>query len=353
MDRRTFIHATAASAACASLVSADTQEKPVRVAMIGVAHSHAIGKLQAMLDLSDYFEVVGIAENNPEARKKLEANAGLRAIPLLQEEELFATKDLQAVVVETRVRDLVPTGQRVIDAGYALHLEKPAGESLSEFEKLLNVARTKSLHVQLGYMLRYNPGIAFAKEVVDTGALGDVFEVDCSFGKLVGSDERRELAEFHGGAMYELGCHLIDAITTIFGMPERVTAYDRRSGNEPANLADNQIAVLEYPRKIVTVRAAVIDPHGNDRRHLSIHGSNGSLELRPIERNQPRLTLVKAAGSYPAGLTQPKWNAPQGRYHEQMRHFAMVLRGQQSTQWSYEHDLQTHRVILKAAGYKV
>jgi predicted dehydrogenase len=113
------------------------------------------------------------------------------------------------------------------------------------------------------------------------------------------------------------------------------------------------MAVLEYPKMIVTVRASVVDPHGNERRHLSINGSNGSLELQPIEANRPQLRLLDAMGGFPAGLSQPRWNAPRGRYHEQMRHFAMTVRGEEKAAWSYEHDLGTHRVILQASGYQV
>ncbi|MGC4006134.1 MAG: Gfo/Idh/MocA family oxidoreductase [Pirellulales bacterium] len=170
-------------------------------------------------------------------------------MPRLTEQELFTVSGLKAVVVETAVRDLMPTGRRVVDAGFALHMEKPAGESLPEFEKLLNAAQAKSLHVQLGYMLRHNPGVRFANKLIKAGVLGEIFEVEGSFGKIVGPGERKELAEFRGGGMYELGCHVIDAVTTILGMPERVTAFGRPSGAAPAELADNQVAVLEYPAR--------------------------------------------------------------------------------------------------------
>ncbi len=84
------------------------------------------------------------------------------------------------------MRDLVPTGQRVVDAGFHLHLEKPAGESLPEFEKLLNTARNKKLIVQLGYMFRHNPSFQLARKLVEEKVLGDIFEVEASFGKNVG-----------------------------------------------------------------------------------------------------------------------------------------------------------------------
>ncbi len=150
-------------------------------------------------------------------RAGLDKAAIYRDVPLITEAELFKVPGLQAVVVETAVRDLVPTGQRVVDAGFHLHLEKPAGESLPEFEKLLNTARNKKLIVQLGYMFRHNPSFQLARKLVEEKVLGDIFEVEASFGKNVGEKDRRELNEFRGGGMFELGCHAIDAVTLLMG----------------------------------------------------------------------------------------------------------------------------------------
>jgi hypothetical protein len=72
----------------------------------------------------------------------------------MTEEELLATPGLQAVAVETEVKDLVPTGLRCVAAGKHIHLDKPAGESLADFKRLLDDAARQRLTVQLGYMLR-------------------------------------------------------------------------------------------------------------------------------------------------------------------------------------------------------
>jgi predicted dehydrogenase len=375
-DRRTFVQSTAASGLLAALpqlaVSAlppepgQVKPKPIRVGQIGTAHSHASGKFTALRELPEHFEIVGLVEPDETRRAGLDKAAVYRDVPRMTEAELFKVPNLQAVVVETSVRDLVATGQRVVDAGFHLHLEKPAGESLPAFEKLLKTAEQKKLALQLGYMFRNNPGFGLARCLLLNKALGEIFEIEASFGKMVGEKERRELNEFRGGGMFELGCHVIDAVTILMGQPQRVTAFNRSSGAPPADLQDNQMAILEYPKAIAVIKAAVIDPQGGPRRELVIHGSNGTLELQPIEANKPKLTLVKGMFEWPAGVSNPPverydWPAdvsnPQvkksrGRYVAQIQHWAEMIRGE--NRWpSYEHDLNTHRVVLQASGYDV
>ncbi len=132
-----------------------------------------------------------------------------------------------------------------------------------------------------------------------------------------------------------------------------MTAFNRSSGAAPADLQDNQLAVLEYPKTLAVIKAAVIDPQGGPRRELAIHGSNGMLELQPIEANAPKLTLVKAAGGHPAGVSMPKVERSRGRYVAQIEHWADMIRGTTPAWPSYEHDLATHRVVLQASGYEV
>ena len=58
----------------------------------------------------------------------------------MTEEQLLNVPGLAAVMVDTRVRDLLPTAQRCIDAGKHIGLDKPAGDSLPKYTKLLDSA---------------------------------------------------------------------------------------------------------------------------------------------------------------------------------------------------------------------
>ncbi|MGE0609613.1 MAG: Gfo/Idh/MocA family protein, partial [Pirellulales bacterium] len=181
MQRRDFLrHSAQLSAAGAAAVTGlrmSRAEKPrpdrIRVGQIGTAHAHAAGKMETLRKFPDLFEVVGLVEPDAALRERLSAHKVYRDVPLLAEEQLLAAPGLQAVAVETEVRDLVPTARRCAAAGVHIHLDKPAGESLDDLRSLLDEATAHKRIVQMGYMLRYNPGFDFAFKAVKQGWLGD------------------------------------------------------------------------------------------------------------------------------------------------------------------------------------
>ncbi|MCC7424153.1 MAG: Gfo/Idh/MocA family oxidoreductase, partial [Planctomycetaceae bacterium] len=128
----------------------------IRIGQIGTTHAHA-NKLSVYRQSVDY-EVVGLVEPDPKRRAVLQSQAPFRDIPLMTQEELLNVPGLQVVLVETEVRDLLSTAEACVTAGKHIHLDKPAGESLSHFKRVLEIARSKRLLVQMGYMFRYNPG---------------------------------------------------------------------------------------------------------------------------------------------------------------------------------------------------
>ena len=142
--------------------------KKIKIGQIGIGHNHGAAKAADLRRLPELFEFVGlvIPEHDSEyfSRRDLEE---YRDIPVMTEEELFAIEDLDAVIIETCVPYLVPTAQRAIDRGLHIHLDKPAGENIDEYEKLLSDAKAKGLAVQMGYMYRYNPGVLYALEQAD------------------------------------------------------------------------------------------------------------------------------------------------------------------------------------------
>src|SRR6187401_1483598 len=189
--RRDILMASAA-AACGAwpLCDSSAQEKgpKIKVGQIGVGHAHAT-KLQVYRGSPDY-EVVGLVEPNKELRERAQEQPAFRDMPLMTEEQLLNTPGLAAVLVETRVRDLLATAQRCIDAGKHIHLDKPAGESLPQYKALLGAAEKQKLLVQMGYMFRYSPAVVLMRKFLSEGWLGDVFEVHTVMSKVVPDAQR-------------------------------------------------------------------------------------------------------------------------------------------------------------------
>lgn len=79
-----------------------------------------------------------------------------------------------------------------------------------------------------------------------------------------------------GGAVYDLGTHLIDQVVVAFGMPKRITAFIRpQRANNVTDYEDSFTVLLHYDGMIATAKAAVISPEIEQLRYW-VRGENGS-----------------------------------------------------------------------------
>ena len=131
-DRRRFLTTTVAAGVAAAagpwlqprVLAADQPKERIKIGQIGTEHEHVSGKMATFRKLTEHYEVVGIVE------------------------------------------------------GMHIHLDKPGGETIAPFKKMLDEAGRRGLTVQLGYMYRNNPAVQFCFRAVREGWLGRVFEVD-------------------------------------------------------------------------------------------------------------------------------------------------------------------------------
>lgn len=325
----------------------------IKIGQIGTQHAHAVGKMQSIRKLRDLYEVVGVVEPDAAARAKAERSVAFRDLPFINEEQLFNTPGLQAVAVETLVPQLVPTGMRCLEAGLHIHLDKPAGETMSACRALHALAAQQRRTVQMGYMFRYNAGFEFLFQALADGWLGEVTEVSGMIGKLASDSLRDDLSQYTGGGMFELACHLIDALVTVLGKPGSVHSFVRRSRLERDTFADNQLAVFEYPRALATLRCNHRDPFGFPRRQFNVTGTQGTVEIRPLEAPRVRLLVDRDRGEYEKGVQDVRLEPMTGRYDGEFRDLAKVIRGEKALAWDAKHDLAVHETVLHAGGMPV
>lgn len=365
MHRRTLLTGLA-MAPFAGLLAAEPPAR-IRIAQIGTSHAHASGKMDALRSLSDLYEVVGFAEpiaSRQAAAQKAKSFAGLK---YLTEEEILADKSIQAVVIETTLEDSARAAMAALKAGKHIHLDKPGAEKHTDFVALRRYAAEQKLTVQMGYMLRYNPGIQLLVRAVKEGWLGEVMEIDASMGKLIDEATRQRFAQLPGGGMYELACHLVDTVVTLMGLPLAVQAFGNATRAPQDTFVDNQLAVLTYPKATVTIRCNHADPFGGPNRYLTVRGTRGDFELRPLEsgtgllrldQHRDTIKVCRKVGETSVMVAEPRFRkgesafeleVPKGRYDEEFRDLARVQRGQ-AFGWSAEHDIAVHATALRAAG---
>lgn len=321
----------------------------IKIGQIGTGHAHASGKMEVYRK-SDDFEVVGIAEPDDALRRGAERQAVYKDLPWMSVEQLLNIPGLQAVAVETEPRDLLKYAEMCVDAGKHLHLDKPAGESLLQFRRILDTVARQHLCLQMGYMYRYNPAVVLMMDLLKKGFLGDPFEVHCVMSKVVDKASRLKHAEYAGGMMFELACHLVDLVVGVLGAPESVTPFHQHAGPQQDSLQDNMLAVLTYPRALATVKTSALEVEGFSRRHFVVCGTEGTLHIEPLDAPKVvRLALSKEHGKYRKGYQDVPVPGYQ-RYAGDAADFAKVIRGEKMFDWSPMHDLAVQETVLKASG---
>lgn len=340
--RRQFLHASAALALTSAQGFAASPDRRIRIAQIGTQHGHAAGKMATLRRLKDHFEVVALAGagENPG-----EVYAGLARLEM---EQLLALPGLEAVIVETDFPDACAAAHAAIKAGKHVHLDKPGALQHDDFRAMRQEAEERGLVFQMGYMLRYNPAFQLLAEAVSGGWLGKITEIDAMMGKKLDDAGRRDLLRLEGGGMFELGCHLVDAVCCLMGKPTVVQAFSKPTGSD--GFKDNQLALLEFPGALATLRCNMADPFGGPRRRFLITGTEGSMEIMPLESGQITARFTTPRGPYPKGTQQISLPVPSGRYDAELTAFAEAIRQGKSLPWNAAHDIAVHEAALRAGG---
>ena len=321
--------------------------KPIRTAQLGTRHAHA-SKL-SVFRKSPEFEVLGVCEPDPAARAAAQQDPTYSDLPWLSQEQLLNLPGLELVLVETEVRGLLDAAEACVNAGKHVHLDKPAGESLPQYRRILANADRQKLLVQMGYMYRYNPGVVLLREFLQQGWLGDVFEVHAVMSKVVDQATRRQLAQYRGGIFFELACHVTDLVVGILGQPVEVTPFHQQVVTGQDQLLDNMLSVLRYPHALATVKSSAQEVEGFARRHLVVCGTQGTLQIEPLDDPRVRLALTKPIGKYGTGVQTidlPKYS----RYVDDAADIARVIRGESPAQFSSTHDLAVQETVLRSCG---
>jgi predicted dehydrogenase len=246
------------------------------------------------------------------------------------------------------MEDSCATALQAIRAGKHIHLDKPGALNHPEYVTMRKEAEQRGVIVQMGYMLRHNPAFELLVKAAREGWLGEITEIDAMMGKLADPATRQKIGALPGGGMFELGCHMIDAVLTLLGKPSGVRAIATPTQSD--GVKDNQLAILEYPRATVTLRCNHADPFGGPRRRFNVTGTKGSMEIMPMESGELVLRLDAPHDSFKKGEQRLKLEVPKDRYTGEFITLAKAIRGEIKFPWSAEHDITVHETVMLASG---
>ena len=211
---------------------------------------------------------------------------------------MYASGEIDAVVVATPAGTHGPIVRDALDAGMHVYCEKPIAPTSDEGYALARHAQEARRTLQVGFQFRFHTGYAAARQhVAQLGELARVnltatnwFRPQAYFDK---SPWRATWSMAGGGVLMNQAIHQIDALIATAGMPSSVQARVRRTRHR-ADVEDDAVAMLEWANGATGVLvASLTDPAGRER--LEFFGARGALVLEDGYRVRVDGTRRRAA----------------------------------------------------------
>jgi predicted dehydrogenase len=195
--------------------------------------------------------------------------------------ELVWLRGVDVVIVATLHDSLAEITLTAIDAGKHVLVEKPAARTAAELLPVMAAAAKHGVKVHVGFNHRYHRSLRKAKEIVDTGALGELMFIRARYGHggRIGYDnEWRSKPELSGGGeLIDQGPHLIDLSRWFLGEMTEVQGFAHTYfWDMPVD--DNGFMLLKTAKK----QAAFLHASCTEWKNLfsmEIYGKLGKLDL--------------------------------------------------------------------------
>jgi predicted dehydrogenase len=243
-------------------------------------------------------------------------------------EDLLDDPSVDAVAVATPVALHYAMAKQALEAGKHVFVEKPPAMRAHEMEDLYTLAAERRLVLMPGHLLLYHPGVRKLKELIGSGALGEVL---CIYGNRqnLGKIRRDE------NALWSLGVHDLSVILYLVEEePDEVVAH----GNSflTPGVEDVVFCYLHFPSgKIAHMHLSWLDPH--KMRKITVVGSEKMAVFDDMELDR-KVTIYdkapwKRADSY------GEWQTRSGDIHIpkvstdeplklECQHFLALVRGE-------------------------
>lgn len=326
----------------------------IRMAQYGTKHGHARGKLQAMLGNPDV-EVAGVFEPDTERRTQLQADGSAFSDVRFYSNasEMLGDDTIVAVASEGSNAESLDQTEQIVNAGKHVWYDKPAGENWEQWQSVIKTAQEKSLHVQMGYMLRYHSSFRQVTDWARSGFLGHVFSVRAHMSTNVSEDARKRISQHVGGIFFDLGGHVLDQVVWMLGRPEKVTSFLRNDRGSVEPFKDNTLTVYEFENAMAFISISALEPRPMARR-FEVYGTEGSaIIVEPFEPGlNIRLCLEKAKEGYSQGeqIVKIDGESRQRTYELELEAFLATLAGEQPPDRPLSHELLVQETLLRATG---
>lgn len=279
---------------------------------MGRAHALAFLNAKAVFDLPLDLKLAALADADPQRARQCARSWGFETAHS-DWQQLIDDPNVQLVAITTPNHLHFPMAMAALAAGKPVYCEKPLAVSLEQAEQMHQAAKAAGVVTRVGYNYQHNPIIRLAREMIQRGELGQIISFQGEFSEDFMADPTspwswRCEAEHAGGALADLGSHLLAMARYLLGAVDSVCADSQTVHNQrPASagaIEQRVIAVDDQVQALLrftsgargTINSSWLK-HGY-KNHLSfeISGTLGTLAFDQERLNELHLCRVGQAG---------------------------------------------------------
>ena len=214
----------------------------------GILSTANIGvkKVIPAMQAGAFSEIVAIASRDGEKVKKI---AGELGIPKAygSYEDLLTDGSVDAIYNPLPNHLHVPVTIQCMHAGKHVLCEKPVAINTNEVNELIKVRDQQKVKVGEAFMVRTHPQWITTRQLIRQGEIGDLKSIQ-GFFSYFNKDPRniRNIPEFGGGALFDIGCYPIHTSRFIYG--EEPTRVASLIDYDPELKVDRLVSVMmDFP----------------------------------------------------------------------------------------------------------
>jgi myo-inositol 2-dehydrogenase / D-chiro-inositol 1-dehydrogenase len=208
--------------------------KQLNLGIIGLGNQGKL-HLQNCL-LNKELNIAGVADTSKRALEYA-TNKGVRKT-YINYEDLLKDKSIDAVIINLPNFLHLESATKAAEAGKNILLEKPIAGRLNDGEKIVSSVDKNGVKLMLGYSLRFNPLLRDLRAKILDGYFGEIEIAEAtniSNGPFTSRADRKgpvpvsswwfDKELVGGGALLDLGIHMINLLVWYFGDVESVSSY--------------------------------------------------------------------------------------------------------------------------------
>ena len=251
-------------------------------------------------------ELLAVCDVNTEKAKNVAKQFGVRAYTNIG--KLLKRKDVEAVSMCVWSLNLAKETLKALKAGKHVLVEKPMATNVKQAKKLLETAKEEKLHLTVGFLMRFIPGIQHMKNAIEDKTIGNLV---CATAKRV-SEWPERIGDV--GVVKDTAIHDIDIIRYLFD-EEPIAVYAKTGSMKHKKFEDYAQIMLTFEGgKSAFIESNWLTPYKT--RTLVVTGSNAIMKLDYITQE---LTIEDAKETI-----QPRypWQEP---LKLELKHFANCI----------------------------